>query len=64
MIIQAIVKRTKQVVFLRKPYEGEYISSMYEPDYIQIDNNYNTIQDSNGNYVEFDVEELEDIQYI
>lgn len=64
MIIQARVKSTNETVFLRKPYEGEYISSMYEPDYIQIDNNYNTIQDSNGNYVEFDMEELEDIQYI
>lgn len=64
MIIQARIKSTNETVFLRKPYEGEYISSMYEPDYIQIDNNYNTIQDSNGNYVEFDREELEDIQYI
>ena len=64
MIIQARLKSTNETVFLRKPYEGEYISSMYEPDYIQIDNNYNTIQDSKGNYVEFDMDELEDIQCI
>lgn len=64
MMIQAKVKRTKQVVFLRKPVEGEYISAIYEPDYIQIDENYNPILSERGTYIPFDYEDLEDIQYI
>lgn len=64
MMIQAIVKRTKQVVFLRTPVEGEYISAIYEPDYIQIDKDYNPILSERGTYIPFDEEDLEDIQYI
>lgn len=64
MIIQARVKRTNETVFLRKPAEGEYLSAIYEPDYIQIDEDYNPILSERGTYIPFDYEDLEDIQYI
>lgn len=55
---RAIVISTGENVLLREPFQGEFISSLYEPDYIQIDNNGNTIYDNAKNVICYDKDEL------
>lgn len=43
MLQKAKVKETGEIIYVRPPYEGEYISSLYEPDYIRVDEKGNTI---------------------
>ena len=62
-MIRAKVKLTGRYVYLRRPYEGEYISAMYEPDFVEIDENYETIRSCDYRNIEFCIDELEDIDY-
>lgn len=48
--MKARVKETGEIIFVRTPYYEEYISAMYEPDYIKTDSKGNTIYYSNENW--------------
>lgn len=47
MLQKAKVKETGEIIYVRPPYEGEYISSLYEPDFIMVDGKGNTIYYTN-----------------
>ena len=61
--MKARVKETGEIIFVRTPYFEEYISSIYEPDYIKTDSEGNTIYYSDENWdrnvYSFDGDELE-----
>lgn len=61
---KAKVKSTGEIVLLREPYHGEFISSLYEPDYIQIDINGNTIHNNLGEPIKYDIDEIDISEYI
>lgn len=50
MLQKAKVKETGEIIFVRPPYRDEYFTSLYEPDYVRIDENYKYA---------YDIEELE-----
>lgn len=63
-MIRAKVKQTGRYVYLRRPYNDEYISAIYEPDFVEVDEYYDTIKnDEIGSYSEYNEDELEDIDY-
>lgn len=62
-MIRAKVKQTGRYVYLRRPYHDEYISAIYEPDFVEIDENYETIRSCDWRNIEFSIDELEDIDY-
>lgn len=63
MLQKAKVKETGEIIYVRPPYEGEYISSLYEPDYVRIDENYKVVfyKDRNGikQVYDYEADELE-----
>lgn len=43
MLQKAKVKETGEIIYVRPPYRDEYISSLYEPDYVRVDENYKIV---------------------
>lgn len=66
MLQKAKVKETGEIIYVRPPYEGEYISSIYEPDYVRIDENYKVVFYKNRYGIEleykYDADEIELIE--
>ena len=55
---KAKVKSTGEIVLLREPFHDEFTCSLCEPDYIQIDDNGNTIYDNAKNVIGYANDEL------
>lgn len=60
---RAKVISTGEIVLLRKPFHDEFTCSLCEPDYIQIDDNGNTIYDNAKNVIGYDYDELIILDY-